>query len=869
MLLVASLAYHVRTLSQHSVPSFLRPVIAMTNLRSHKSDLRVVLADLVYRHQTLSDGLTILEGEGGTRYVPIAKTAQALGFRLQKDQSGLRFKGFLRCPSESIEIDSSKGLIATKLKHLEANDDMFAEEGGELYIDSEILAAAAGIKFDWQENSLELSVESSTGLSLDKQAYIRYTSPTQYAKAKVSGGKVITAPYLPVSIPSIEGAFSIAGETRRTPDAQFSSASLTGYGDLFYLNARYQMLTSSTGRSQAYLTLGRRSGSADLLGCLKATEFAIGDIEIPQVALLSRSRSGFGFTFGNSPFSSLGGSGEGSIEQSVADCAQAELYRGDELIDLVVPQEGKIVFENIPLDEGPNVFRVEVVQSDGNVQHRTATLYGEATCPKPGSLRYRGSIDQPRELLFGIPNNRSVGNSKGEVTLQTQKGLLPGTWLSFDAVHGQDRETTNVAIAGIHSWQGASLWNFSLLQSDQGFSALGLGTSMRVGKGVLSLEQATPLSRLKSGQDGPSIYGTSLSWNTTIGRMDRPFSYGVRYESGLGSTRDIQFSSYCSSRIGKMTWGTRLYYRDGSDGSDLFAMTDIGYQVKSSFLRFSGLYGGIGDFSFRSGQATLSRFISQEHLLSYGINYDADPGQGLTPTASIFRLLGPLAIGANLSYSPSGSLRFGLNFSTALNVANGLRASLPGTASSGRVKVRVFFTQDPAGHYRRGDKLLEGIGIRAGQRSETFTTNAEGICEITNLPTDESCTIELDDASLIDPLWIPMETAVRVIARPGREVTVDLPLIEGAEINGIAQGISLDSPYVASLKTRDGKLVATSAVDSSGGYVFTTIRPGKYILGLQDGDDRIIVQRPVTVVSGVATTGFDLEATKTQTVLKR
>lgn len=859
MLSIVSLALGTRYLSLHHLNLYLRPALAISGPRIPGDALKPLLIDLVYRHETIADGLTVLEGSSGSKYVPLAKSALALGFRLQKENAGLRFKGFLRLPSESIDFDAAKGVVSTRHKRFDVGREAFVLSDGEMYIDCSVLATVSGLSFKWKENAMELAVESEVGLSLIKQAFVRHTSPSRRIKSQAFYEKPLTTPYLPFSLPSVEGTFSSSGESRRGADSPSSSATLTGYGDLFCLGARYQMLTTSSGRTRTYMTLGRRSANADLLGSLKATEFEVGDIGIPQISFLSRNRAGFGISVDNMPLNEAGGAGQGRIEESSPTCIQAELYRNDELLDLVVPQEGKVAFENVPLEEGPNLFRVELVKSDGNVEHKTQVLYGDALYPKPGSFRFQASVGIPRESVFGATRLGRPTNSKGEISIQTQRGIRPGTWSSLGGIYGQGPEVTNLAVAGLHSWHKSTLWNFSLLGTDQGASAIALGASKRIGKGMFSLEQSTPLGRLGANQEEPSLNGTSLSWNTSVGRIDRPVSYGFRFESGLGPVRATQLSTHFSSRVGNSVVGNRLYYRNSLAGSDFFAITDIGCQIDSYYLRLGALYGGTKNFELRSGQASVSRFISPEHLISYGFNYENGQGRGISPNAGIYRILGPFAIGANMTYAPSGSVKFAINLSTALNLAGTLRPSSPGTASAGRVRARVYFAKDPSGRYQAGDKMVEGIGIRVGQRSETYVTNGRGICEVTNLPTDQAFSIELDDASLIDPLWIPLNSAFNVVARPGREVIVDIPLIEGAEINGRATNADPDKPTVATLKSRDGKGVATSTLDQSGNYSFTSIRPGKYLLGLYDFDGRLIVERSVTIASGVANTGYDLK----------
>ncbi len=147
----------------------------------------------------------------------------------------------------------------------------------------------------------------------------------------------------------------------------------------------------------------------------------------------------------------------------------------------------------------------------------------------------------------------------------------------------------------------------------------------------------------------------------------------------------------------------------------------------------------------------------------------------------------------------------------------------------------VFLDLNGNGILDRGESGVGGIRLIAGD--EMVETDDYGRYSVWNLAPFEPTDLQVDTSSLPNPLWIPVFELARAPISPNGFRRVDLPLIQGVELEG-------------TVVTRDGNAVHRTAsvpleLRQVGGrrhYATRTFHDGEfYLLGVVPGDYELAI----------------------------
>ena len=144
------------------------------------------------------------------------------------------------------------------------------------------------------------------------------------------------------------------------------------------------------------LTLGRKDPQGGLLGGLDATEYAVGHLAEPRVALINQPSSiEPGATVSNAP---LGRQSEFDRHRFIGDLLpgwEVELYRNNVLIGYrAEPVNGLYVFEDVPLLLGSNYFRLEFYGPQGQTRTEETRFDLNQSLTRPGEQNYRATVTE-------------------------------------------------------------------------------------------------------------------------------------------------------------------------------------------------------------------------------------------------------------------------------------------------------------------------------------------------------------------------------------------------------------------------------------------------------------------------------------------
>ena len=156
-------------------------------------------------------------------------------------------------------------------------------------------------------------------------------------------------------------------------------------------------LAGNTGNalSRVRARLGRKDPGGGLLGPLRATEFALGDIATPQTPLVARSEPGRGAEVSSFPLGRAQEYDRITLRGELPDGWEVELHRNGVLLDFRESRgDGRYEFEDVPVLFGRNEFRFVFYGPQGQVREKTEELFIGTDLTSPGEFYFRLAANQ-------------------------------------------------------------------------------------------------------------------------------------------------------------------------------------------------------------------------------------------------------------------------------------------------------------------------------------------------------------------------------------------------------------------------------------------------------------------------------------------
>lgn len=835
------------------------------------STVELLLIDVLYNHLRLETALPAVQDSRGHRFLPARQLSNALGFRVHVDPSKRVLSGFLSSPRDRIALNGTTGRCVHKGKTLLFDSLLCFERDGDLYIEDALVQRIADLHFDWRLNRLELDVTSEEPLAITQQWMQRRIPDHALGTSNKLDLPVAQSPYSFWSMPSFDAQWFTDARLKDKVAQSDSRLQIEGHGDLLFMNARYRVVSGSGGEpTTALFTLGRQDPRSGLLGPFHASQFSIGDLNLPQLPLFARSRSGLGATISNFPIAGERSQAPTHIDGRAPAGSVVELYRGNELLATVhADPHGIYSFTSVGLEGGPNDLRVVVVSPEGDVHEEQRTVFGDASGPAPGHGQYRITAVQVGESLLAnrVPGGSSEQNRR-EYIGEYQYGLSGGSWLAATvadtAASGLDSRFFGL---GFHSWSGGNLWHLEGLASENGGAGFSAGISRRMAGTTISLEHtfgSRAFGRAlipEFGSDATSI--TRFRIDGAAGSPKRPISFGLGIDRLNGSDPSTLVRGRISGGDGKTYLSNSMALRVRGGPLDGSGLIQARRQFGSLLGRFEVGYGFGAERMLQSVRTSVDQRISGDYRTRFGFDYEASRSSKFESAAAIYRMVGPLEIGLNLAVDMRGALKANLLLSVGMpgeEAFHSMALARPGASETGGVAARVYLDRNSNGKYDEGDVPLPNVSIRVGGRNAIARSDKFGRCYVDRLASNEETVLTLNEESFEDPSWIAATQGVVLIPRSGRLIHLDLGVIEAAEIEGRAEATEGHSGLVAELVTLTGKVVATSVLDDQLTYVFSRIRPGDYRLRLIDSTTQACGERFLRVAPGAQLKEINVQA---------
>ena len=755
-------------------------------------------------------------------YLPISILANKLQLPLEVDITTNSVTGWFIDKTKRIDID--KGIM-----HFWRNNDdcsmnktILYFDSWDIYVEASVLEQMLGIVISFDISNQIFSIADSSNIPLSQNMERNQRYSLFNTRKNVTTGQ---------SVRKVNKEYSVLGDLVASSDIGVLRKSSTERMELDgYVQARLDLLKNSVYLSYSW------AESSDLFSAYVEKElfdswvyhYQLGTVNSHNLGLISNSNYGRGVrvSAGSQFTSNLRYI---VVEGDIEPGWDVELYRNNILIDVQqVKEGGRYHFASVPYYIGYNQYRLK--------------FYGPN-----GQFRIK---DFSKVLNSSMLDLGGVGVNFGFIT-ETQSDLkqyytdinwaVSNNWMAaITFAHQENRE---------HEWQFLPkvsinfLGESHLMQLDYAVSPNGYASSL----GIKSHQEVVDW------QVEWTRYDNFESWDNIDGLINKELT--LRLNGNF-------FTPNASWNLGSKWRGMNL-------GEDTIRLdSKVSWLLPSFSLSNSVFWDRMGSNSRLSNRFHISGNFYDWYLRSF-LDLNLSPDFGLSQWVLNASL--PLTDNSNyqmeLRYQQNNEAKLNLRNILSYNVKRGsirleLNNDFKGVwqaqlrwnssylwkkwetsglmernnfLSSGSIKIVAFQDDNANGIFDDGELPLSGLTF-SGHKNKLKETDINGEILITNLPTQQSHNIILNEISLPDPFLVPVDDIINVSPHPGYIQEVFFPVMYTAEIEGQLLAKQNEEYFFLKNTTRV-TLVSISSdkyyqatVEYDGVFIFDNVFPGEYTL---------------------------------------
>ena len=852
------------------------PVGNATNLaemRVNRQEEEVLLFALRLDQATLSNTFPGFAARDGM-LVPLGELCRLLDLAIQADPNRGRAEGFFIEEKHRFSLDVMAGTVLVDGRSQTFDRSRVELHPDDIYVDTRLIAVWLPLELQVARRNATITVTPRVALPLQerwqRERMLGRFRPAEGPKAFPR----LSDPYRLVEMPMVDETLRVTAQTVPGVEQRVRAQSTTfATGDLLGLSSSlYAILDTHDGLSEFRMTLGRRDPQAGLLGPLKATEFAFGEVLDPGLNLLTLPMVGTGALLTNYPLQRKNAFDRHSFQGDLPPGWQVEVYRNQALLGFQASRpDGRYEFLNVPLYYGWNDFRLVFYGPQGQRREEVARFDVSESQTPAGAFQYR---------VVGADPRQAGKRDQIEGRYGFSKQFTAGFSVSDLDLDGQRHTYSQVSFQGFWKPLSATL----TAASDQLSGTITeLGLRSRVGSTSLTAKHAELLNGFISEVFRP-LYGpvrsrSTLETSTLLPSLARSlvtFDLGASQDQlAAGGSVDRIYNRISTSFHGYFL-SNEITRTEGRSAAAAFPATTTGDFLASKFFRRFSLRGQAnyqlnGPPKLNALSAFAETAIFDPFNLRAGLTRSIVSGDTLLQLGA-YKTQGAYALGLDLSYSTRSRLSVDLTLRVGLAReprSGRIHAQAQGIASYGAVSARAFIDANGNGVKDLVEKPLQGVGFMANGASQPRTTDAQGVAFLSNLSGELDANLSVSSSTLEDPLMRPGNVGVRITPRPGHVVQVDVPLVLFGEITGTVylkrDGSSREFPGLL-LELADARDKAAKTVRTAfdGFYTLSDIPPGTYQLRVPEAEIRrlgltALASKPVVVTSeGTVVDGLDL-----------
>jgi hypothetical protein len=816
-----------------------------------------ILLQMQVRKYTMTNDLRGYQTPDGV-CVDLADVIQSLDLAVRLDKKSRRATGWFFTESQTFTLDRDQNVV-------QIVNNKRALQPGEIYDTPEGWCVSTRSLAGWMGVSLTPNLRNSTlVLASEKPLPFIEALERRSRAARLSSQRPrdlsvypqASQPYALWRLPSVDvvaqaGVRSSGGRTqvdRRYEVFASGEAALASYDVRLASDNRG---TPQSLRVRAY----RKDPDGRMLGPLKATQVAAGDVELLPGNLAGASSVGRGAFVSNRPLQRASRFGATVLRGTLPLGWDAELYRNGQLLAYQSDRtDGRYEFD-VQLVYGENNLEVVLYGPQGQVRRETQTIPVGYGAVSPGKLEYwAGIVDRNHDLItFGRP---------------PPTGPPQGGWhYAAGAKYGIDRRTVagasghSLVLAGrrrdyaeldLQRTVGPLLLDVSASQQLGAGRAYRADLLGRLGKLNVQAETFFVDGDFVSGQVAVNQRsGARLQLDATLraGRVILPLSTGFHRTE----TRDGQVVNEVLARAGVVLPQVALtaYVLDrrstGFDNAEDGAVIGLlaNTRIAGITVRGQGAYRLNGpEPGIESATLTLEKALSDRSEARLDIERFAHTGVTNFELGYVQQWR-RLALRGSASVDSNGALGAGLavSFSFARDpLRGGWRMSSEKLAQRGEAAVSVFLDENGDGRRSAGEKPFEGVGINTGSYGSGEPTDKQGHAFVEGLQPYDKVLVSVDESTLPDPFLITRGKGVVVTPRPGVPVVIELAVSPTGEVEGsllAPEGTPL-AGVALELVGSDGAVAGGTRSEYDGFFLFEKVPYGEYRLRLSSDSEKVL-----------------------------
>lgn len=658
-----------------------------------------------------------------------------------------------------------------------------------------------------------------------------------------AGGKIrsIAVPYRVWRTPSMD----VAAEAGARDGRFGSNYEVFAAGEALWMSVEARLASDSRGKPNALRArFYRNDPDARLLGPLRATEVAVGDVSSFASRLATHSAAGRGLSLTNRPLGQASQFDTTSFEGDLPSGWDVELFRNGELIGVSQGVSGgRYRFLGVPLVYGSNLLEIVRHGPQGQVRReRHVYEVGQSAVP-PGRLWWWADTVQKNHDMIGIISTRHPHASwRGDAGVEYGLDKRTSVAVSLHSLmkpSGRHRiaeaelrralGTMTATLTGARDLNKGHAVMLSTLGRAAGFR---FNTTTLINRGLSSdlvdklVQSSSTLSVEREVALGPLM----LPIHFDLGQLSQLDGSKSRTALVRTSVSVSGISATLSARAAQSAAPSRPY-GPIEGGAGLLMSGRIGRVTMRGEVNYKlGIRCAFSD-ARATGQWALSANDSWQAGLGY--SWETQRGSYVFGYSHSFR---QMTLSANLTGETGGAMTalLGVRLSIGPDARGHLRrVSSDHLASSGSLAVTTYRDINGDGVRQHGEPLEEEANLLVNNQPAKRARQAQAyILMLDGLATASSMKVGIDPASLTNPLLNPAEQAVRIVPRKGLVTHLDMGVAASGVIDGYLRDGNGNAVADVAIILRDasGKEIARSQSDFDGSFVFEKIRYGSYLL---------------------------------------
>jgi len=811
-----------------------------------------VLLELQVKKYRLTEEIRGYQTPGGV-CVDLADVIQSLDLPIRLDRKSRRATGWIFAENQKFTVDRDSNRVQTM------NIDRLLQPG-ELHdtpegwcVDTRTLGGWFNITLEPKLRDLTLLLDSDGPLpfmeAIERRSRAARLRGDRDPIRELASYPQAPQPYSMWRLPSVDIMARVDFRADTTGGSRLDRRyEMIASGEVAHVSYSARLASDRSGVPESLrLRAFRMDPDGQLLGPLKATQVAAGDVEVFSGNLAGQASVGRGVFLSNRSLTRPTRFGTTVLRGVLPLGWDAELYRNGQLLAYQGnTDDGRYEFE-VGLVFGHNDLEVVLYGPQGQIRRETRSVPIGLDAIEPGKLEYwAGVVDQDRDLIaFSRPPPWARPGGGWQYAAGMQYGLDQRTVVGASS-HSLflDSRRRDYAELNLQRAVGPMLFNLSAAQEFGAGRAYRTEILGRLGKVTVQADSFFVDGEFVSGlvnRNERSAHRVTLDTVVRAGRVPMPLAASFRRSTQRNGKEVNEVLARASLMLPRMALTGFVVHRDAKGGYDEEEGTQVGVLANTRFLglrargeatyRLSGPRQG-----FDSATLSIEKALSDRSDLRLDVTHSGRLGRTEFELGYV-RQFRQFAVRGSARADTRGGIGVGLavNFSIGPDeLDGGWRLSSDKLAQRGQAAVSVYLDENGDGRRSPGEQALPDVGVTAGSYGAARPTNERGHTYVEGLTPYQKVLVSVDESTLPDPFLMPRGRGIVVTPRPGVAAVIELAVAPTGEVEGVLHSPGGAPLAGAELELVDaaGQVMARAMSEYDGFFLFDRVTYGRYRLQL-------------------------------------